>query len=90
MCVPRTVESYIHVAGRTGRVSAPGKVSSVLTQQELDRAGLITRSVRGVKFRLWHWNAEDRKIEPHGGRHSRLRRTVDMHHSPVVSARFVE
>ena len=44
---PDTVESYIHIAGRTGRVGAPGRAVMVLTKAELDAAGTITRAIGG-------------------------------------------
>ena len=43
--MPDTVESYIHIAGRTGRVGRRGTVVSVLTEREWARAGVITRAL---------------------------------------------
>jgi len=48
--LPQSVESYMHIAGRTGRVGKTGEALSILTESELARAGLLTRSL-GVRWR---------------------------------------
>ncbi|KAL1503609.1 hypothetical protein AB1Y20_012086 [Prymnesium parvum] len=63
MSVPKSVESYIHVSGRTGRAGKQGTSTSVLTQPELAQAGTITRSLRGTKFRMLQWNGKTKAIE---------------------------
>ena len=52
--MPDSVESYIHVAGRTGRAGGGGRAVSIFTAREQDQAGMITASLRAVKWRVSH------------------------------------
>jgi Lhr-like helicase len=52
--IPSTVESYIHIAGRTGRAGARGRAVSVYTRREHDQAGMITRALHDVRWRVRH------------------------------------
>ena len=50
--MPESAESYIHVAGRTGRAGSAGRVVSVFTPRERDQAGLITKSLQQIKWKV--------------------------------------
>ena len=49
--MPSDVESYVHIAGRCGRVGAAGDAVCVMTQGEWDDAGVLTRAL-GVRWRV--------------------------------------
>eukprot|EP00965_Chrysotila_dentata_P147974 4884508-Pleurochrysis_carterae.AAC.1 len=48
--IPDSVEDYMHIAGRTGRVGRRGHAVSIYTPRELRQAGVYTRSL-GVRWR---------------------------------------
>ena len=50
--MPDTVESYIHVAGRTGRAGESGRAVSVFTPRERKKAGLITSALQDVRWKV--------------------------------------
>ena len=50
--MPETPESYIHVAGRTGRAGAAGRAVCVFTRREHDKAGIITAALQDVKWKV--------------------------------------
>ena len=51
--MPSSVESYVHIAGRTGRAGgAAGRAVSILTRRELRQAGSLTRALQGVRWKV--------------------------------------
>ena len=50
--MPKTPEAYIHISGRTGRAGRSGRCVSIFTRTEVDRAGLITRSLQNVSWKI--------------------------------------
>ncbi|EOD40333.1 hypothetical protein EMIHUDRAFT_222769 [Emiliania huxleyi CCMP1516] len=64
---PDSPESYMHMAGRTGRFGRRGEVVSILTPRELSAAGVVTASLRGVKFRTRRWIAREEALEETSG-----------------------
>ena len=50
--MPESVESYIHVAGRTGRAGKDGRVVSIWTQREYDQAGVLTSSLQDLRWKV--------------------------------------
>ena len=50
--MPISAEAYIHIAGRTGRAYQQGRAVCVFTRRELDEAGVITRALQHVQWRV--------------------------------------
>ena len=50
--MPISAEAYIHIAGRTGRAYQKGRSVCVFTRRELDEAGVITRALQHVHWRV--------------------------------------
>ena len=50
--LPEDPESYVHIAGRTGRAGGRGRAVCVFTRREMDRAGWITKALQHVKWRV--------------------------------------
>lgn len=53
--LPDSTESYMHMAGRTGRAGRPGDAVCIFTEQELQEAGALTRALR-VRWRTRRWS----------------------------------
>ena len=52
--LPDSTESYMHMAGRTGRAGRPGDAVCIFTERELEESGALTRALR-VKWRMRRW-----------------------------------
>ena len=52
--LPDSAESYMHMAGRTGRAGRPGDAVCIFTERELEESGALTRALR-VKWRMRRW-----------------------------------
>ena len=72
--LPDSTESYMHMAGRTGRAGRPGDAVCIFTEQELEEAGALTRALR-VRWRTRRWS-DDGGLERWGKSSARSTGTV--------------
>ena len=50
--LPASPDAYIHIAGRAGRAGRPGRAVSLFTPKEVDQAGVITLSLKQVRWKM--------------------------------------
>jgi len=62
--LPKTANTYLHLAGRTGRMDKEGTVVSLCTRTDIGLVIPVVEARLGIKFQKFGTAAKDRKLRP--------------------------